>query len=322
VGITLGDPAGIGPEIVIKALRHARVRSLCRPIVFGTARLIQDVIAAGASGPDCVVVESPDEAPRRKGTVSIVDVPASLGIRAGRTNAAAGKAAVAYLDRAIRAAIDGEIDALVTAPVSKAAIRQNAVPGFIGHTEYLAQKTMARAVAMMFYSEPLKVVLVTTHLPLKKVSASITAEKVLNTIRLSEEALKKLGCARPRVGVAGVNPHAGEEDAFGTEDSTVVAAAVRSARRRGIDARGPLPADTLFRAALAGDYDLVVAMYHDQALAPFKMIAFDEGVNVTLGLPFVRTSVDHGTAFDIAGRGIASEKSLVEAIRLAARLST
>ncbi len=298
----MGDPAGIGPEIVAEALRNRRVRSMCRPVVFGSARFLAD-------------------APSLRDACDIVEVETPGRVRVGRKSAASGRAALACLDRAIQAALRGEIDALVTAPVSKSAVRSAGASGFIGHTEYLARKTRARSFAMMFWSKRLKVVLVTTHLPLKRVASSINIEKVLAAIRLSNDALKRLGCARPRIGVAGLNPHAGEDEAFGDEDARIVAPAVRRARRSGIGAEGPIPADTLFRAAYNRRYDLVVAMYHDQALAPFKMVAFDEGVNVTLGLPFVRTSVDHGTAFDIAGKGIASEKSLVEAITLAVRLA-
>jgi 4-hydroxythreonine-4-phosphate dehydrogenase len=302
VGITMGDPAGIGPEIIVKALRHRRVRSMCRPVVFGSARF-------------------PANATSLKSAFDIVEVETPGRVRVGKKSAASGRAAIAYLDRAVQCALRGDIDALVTAPLSKSAVRSAGARSFTGHTEYVAQKTKARSFAMMFWSKRLKVVLVTTHLPLRRVASSINTEKVLTAIRLSNDALKRLGCARPRIGVAGLNPHAGEDEAFGDEDARIIAPAVRKARRRGIDAEGPVSADTLFRAAYNRDYDLVVAMYHDQALAPFKMVAFDEGVNVTLGLPFVRTSVDHGTAFDIAGKGIASERSLVEAITLAVRLA-
>jgi 4-hydroxythreonine-4-phosphate dehydrogenase len=323
VGITVGDPAGIGPEIVSKALNNRRVQSLCQPVVFGTARFLNTptLKTDPVRGHDNII-QAPFERSHGGTIVRLFEVEVKGTIESGKRSANSGKAAMAYLDAAIRAAQRHEIDVLVTAPVSKSAIRMAGMHSFVGHTEYLAQVTGARLFAMMFYSKRLRVTLVTTHLPLKDVATSVTSKKILGAITLSNDALKKLGFDRPRIGVAGINPHAGEEKAFGDEDVRIVAPAVRKARERGIDAQGPVPADTLFRAAYKGEYDLVVAMYHDQALAPFKMIAFDEGVNVTLGLPFVRTSVDHGTAFEIAGKGVASEKSLVEAIKLAVRLCT
>ncbi len=321
IGITMGDPAGIGPEIILKTLRRPLVQSLCRPVVFGTARFLDDPAVCGRSQPDCEIIEAPAEASFRKGKVCIVEVEASRRIRVGKKSASSGRAALAYLDRAIQCCLRNEIGALVTAPVSKAAIRMAGKHDFIGHTEYLAQAADANSVVMMFYGKRLKVTLVTTHLPLRNVASTINGESILMAIGLSNDVLKRLGISSPRIGVAGLNPHAGEEGAFGDEDGCIIAPAVRRARRRGIQVNGPLPADTLFYAAYKGEYDLIVSMYHDQALAPFKMISFEDGVNMTLGLPFVRTSVDHGTAFDIAGRGIASEKSLIEAITLAAKLA-
>jgi len=321
IGITMGDPAGIGPEIILKALRRPLVQSLCRPVVFGTACFLEDSAVCGRSQPNCEIIETPAEASFKKGNICIVEVEASRRIRIGKKSALSGRAALAYLDRAIQCSLRNEVGALVTAPVSKTAIRMAGKPDFIGHTEYLAQAVDAKSVVMMFYGKRLKVALVTTHLPLRNVASTINSESILMAIGFSNDALKRLGVSAPRIGVAGLNPHAGEEGAFGDEDAGIIAPAVRRARRRGIQARGPLPADTLFHAAYKGEYDLVVCMYHDQALAPFKMVSFEDGVNMTLGLPFIRTSVDHGTAFDIVGRGIASEKSLIEAIKLAAKLA-
>lgn len=247
----------------------------------------------------------------------VVETPAGGGIRIGAESAASGRAAIAYLERAVGAALSGEIDAIVTAPLSKAAIRKGGNRDFTGHTEYLAAAAGSRETAMMFRGKRFSVALVTTHLPLREVVDAITPQKILAVIRLSHDAMMKFGRRKPRIGVAGVNPHAGERGAFGDEDAALVRPAVRMARRKGIDAEGPLPADTLFKKAHDGVYDLVVAMYHDQGLAPFKLISFDEGVNITLGLPFVRTSVDHGAAFDIAGAGKAFATSLVEAIKTA-----
>ena len=320
IGITMGDPAGIGPEVALKALRRARIHSACRPIVFGTTRFLKGLGPELNSGLVFRKISGPADASFDKKTINVVECPAPSKITIGKKSARAGKASLDYLDKAIEFALRGEIDAIVTAPVSKAAVRLSGAADFIGHTEYLAEKTSVREYAMMFHSERLKVALVTTHLPLKDVAAAITTRKIVSVTSLANEVLKKLGVSRPRIGIAALNPHSGEDDAFGGEDSGIIAPAVRQLRKKLVNVDGPFPADTLFHAAYDGVYDLVVAMYHDQGLAPFKMIAFDTGVNVTLGLPFARASVDHGTAFDIAGKGIASEKSLVEAIKLAGRL--
>ncbi|MBI4830148.1 MAG: 4-hydroxythreonine-4-phosphate dehydrogenase PdxA [Candidatus Lindowbacteria bacterium] len=321
IGITMGDPAGVGPEIIYKALRQPRVQSSCYPLIFGTSRFLTGLSLSAAIRSNFEIVQSPAEALFKYGKIDVVEIEASPAIRVGEKSAASGRAALDYLERATQAALRGEIDALVTAPVSKAAIRMAGARDFIGHTEYLAKTAGVTSFAMTFWSSRLKVALVTTHIPLREVASTINSKQILSVSILANEALKKLGFPKPRIGVAGLNPHAGEDSAFGDEDARIVAPAVRAARKRRIDARGPLPADSLFHAALHGAYDLVVAMYHDQALAPFKLIAFDEGVNFTLGLPFVRTSVDHGTAYDIAGKGIASERSLVQAIKLAVRLA-
>jgi 4-hydroxythreonine-4-phosphate dehydrogenase len=302
----MGDPAGIGPEIVAKALQNPRIFSLCHIIIFGNLQLLQKV--------------SPNKL-QEQNIADFIDIKTSVRIRPGKPGAASGKAALAYLDRAIESALHRKIDAIVTAPLSKAAVQMAGVKNFTGHTEYLAKKTNSQSVAMMFYSRRMLVSLVTTHLPLRLVASSITREKILDVIMLTAGAAKKLSTANPRIGVAGLNPHAGEQGTLGKEDQEIITPAIKAALKQGVQAEGPIPADVLFRKAYRGDFQVVIAMYHDQALAPFKMISFEQGVNVTLGLPFVRTSVDHGTAFDIAGKGIASEKSLVEAVKLAARLA-
>ena len=320
IGITMGDPAGIGPEVALKALRRGRIHSGRRLIVFGTTRFLKRLGPKLTSGLVFKKISVPADASFDKKTINVIECPAPGKITVGKKSARAGKASLYYLDKAIEFALRGDIDAIVTSPLSKAAVRLSGAADFVGHTEYLAEKTNTREYAMMFHSERLKVALVTTHLPLKDVAASITMRKIVSVTSLANEALKKLGISRPQIGIAALNPHAGEDNAFGGEDSGIIVPAVRLLRKKLINVDGPFPADTLFHAAYDGVYDLVVAMYHDQGLAPFKMIAFDTGVNVTLGLPFARASVDHGTAFDIAGKGMASEKSLVEAIKLAGRL--
>jgi 4-hydroxythreonine-4-phosphate dehydrogenase len=317
----MGDPAGVGPEVLRKALLRPRIHSVCRPVIFGSARFLKHPPQDTRKYLHYVIVDNPSRTAFEGARIPVVELKASQRIHPGRKSASSGRAALSYLDAAVTCALCGDVDALVTGPVSKAAIRQAGVDRFVGHTEYLAEKAGDPAVAMMFYGRRFSVALVTTHISLADVSSSITQQKILDVIHLSHAALMKLGVSRPRVGVAGLNPHAGEDRSFGHEDAEIVTPAVRRTRRKGINAQGPFPADTLFHAAYNGEYDLVVAMYHDQGLAPFKMIAFDTGVNITLGLPFVRTSVGHGTAFDIAGRDRASDRSMVEAIKLAARLA-
>lgn len=321
VGITMGDPAGIGPEIILKTLRRSRIHTLCRPVVFGTSRFLDTPDSKLAAGVGFEKIKNPANGTFEKNKIQVVERPASRRIEIGKKSAESGKASLDYLNKAIEYALRGDIDAIVTAPLSKAAVRLAGESEFIGHTEYLAERTDTRTYAMMFYSDRLKVVLVTTHLPLRKVAGSITTQKIMRATSLANEALKRLGHSLPRIGIAALNPHVGEDEAFGDEDEKIVAPAVRHARKQLMNVEGPFSADVLFHAAYNGGFDLIVAMYHDQALAPFKMIAFDTGVNITLGLPFVRTSVGHGTAFDIAGKGMASEKSLVEAIKLAAKLA-
>jgi 4-hydroxythreonine-4-phosphate dehydrogenase len=285
VAVTVGDPSGIGPEIAVKAARHPRVLEACRPVLYGPSTAAE--LAAFPTG---------------------------------RIDAGSARAAYNAIVRAVDDALERRVDAIATAPINKAAF---AVAGlhWPGHTDLLAHLCGAPRVAMMFWSAELRVVLATVHIPLAKVPEALTIEGLGCVIDLTAAWLPSFGTASPRLGVAGLNPHAGEGGLLGTEDLEVIAPAVEAARERGIDVTGPWPADTLFVRASRGEFDAVVAMYHDQGLVPVKLAAFGRAVNVTIGLPIVRTSVDHGTAFDIAGRGVADEGSLVEAIVLAARLS-
>ena len=238
----------------------------------------------------------------------------------GVLSAAAGRAAYDIIVRAVDAAMGGEIDAVATAPVNKEAFRLAGLP-WAGHTDLLAHLTGAAHVAMMFDSEALRVVLATVHIALADVPRALTTSSLAATIELTARELPRFGIARPRIGVAGLNPHAGEHGLFGCEDQTVIAPAIAACCERGIDASGPWPADTLFVRARRGEFDVVVACYHDQGLIPVKLLAFGQAVNVTLGLPIVRTSVDHGTAFDIAGKGMADPESMIAAVLLAAKLA-
>jgi 4-hydroxythreonine-4-phosphate dehydrogenase len=281
IAITSGDPAGIGPEIAARAAVDERVLAVCQPIVYSAA----------------------------------ADSPVVPGV----LSAVAGRAAYDVIVRAVDDAMRGGVDALATAPINKEALRLAGLP-WNGHTDMLAHLTGAKRVAMMFESEALRVVLATVHVPLADVPRALTRAVVEETITLTAQELPRFGVAAPRIAVAGLNPHAGEHGLFGREEQDVIVPAISACRAAGIDVAGPFPGDTVFVRAHRREFDVVVACYHDQGLIPVKLLAFGHAVNVTLGLPIVRTSVDHGTAFDIAGRGIADPQSMVAAVLLAARL--
>jgi 4-hydroxythreonine-4-phosphate dehydrogenase len=282
VAITSGDPAGIGPEIAEKAARDSRVRDACEPIVYPSHS---------------------DE-----------------HIEAGRVSAAGGRAAYTAIVRAVNDARAGHVDAIATAPISKHAL---ALAGlrWKGHTDLLAHLCGVTRYAMLFYSPKLVVVLATVHVPLAEVPRLLSVDMLTDVIALTNESLPQFGIVRPRIAVAGLNPHAGEEGLLGLEDRAVIKPAVERSRVAGVEVSGPWPADTVFVRAARGEFDVVVACYHDQGLIPVKLLAFGQAVNVTIGLPIIRTSVDHGTAFDIAGKDIADPGSLVEAVLLAAQLA-
>ncbi|MFH1428505.1 MAG: 4-hydroxythreonine-4-phosphate dehydrogenase PdxA [Candidatus Margulisiibacteriota bacterium] len=285
IGITIGDPAGIGPEIIEKALKSSEVTNICNP----------EIIAD-------------DEYYQNKNKIVI-----------GKVQPLGGKIAVESFLLAIRMAQSGELDAIVTTPLNKAAIHM-AGYSYNGHTEILAELTGTQKYAMLFYSEPLKVILTTIHCSLASVPKLLTAEKLQTTIELGYQAMLDLGINQPRLGVAGLNPHAGEGGLFGNEEQEIILPVIKDFQKRGWQIQGPLPPDTIFRAAVENKYDLIIAQYHDQGLIPLKLLAFDKAVNITVGTPVIRTSVDHGTAFDIAGTDIANPSSLIEAIKVAVRL--
>jgi 4-hydroxythreonine-4-phosphate dehydrogenase len=282
IGITVGDPAGIGPEIAAKAAADPRVAAVCEPILYGP--------------------------------------PAGAWFEPGVLSAEAARAAHDAITRAVTDARAGRIAAIATGPISKEAFRLAGYP-WPGHTELLAELCGVRRVAMMFHSDKLCVVLLTVHIPLARVPSELTVDRVTDIVALAARELPAFGWPRPRLALAGLNPHAGENGLLGSEDRSVLEPAVRRSRDAGIDIVGPLPADTVFVRAAAGEFDAVIACYHDQGLIPVKLVAFGRAVNVTLGLPIIRTSVDHGTAFDIAGRNTADEGSMVHAVLLAARLA-
>ena len=285
IAITAGDPAGIGPEIAVKAARDPRVVAACRPVIYGPWR--------------------PEEL---------------AAFPTGVISAEAGRAAYDAIVEATTDALGHRVDAIATGPINKAAFAEAGLP-WKGHTDLLGHLCGVDEVAMMFWSERLRVVLATVHIPLAEVPSALTAERLLDVLRLTSASLPRFGIRTPRLAVAGLNPHAGEGGLLGREELDVFQPAIADARRQGIDVAGPLPADTLFVRAARGEFDAVIAAYHDQGLVPVKLLAFGRAVNVTLGLPIIRTSVDHGTAFDIARKGIADEGSLVEAVLLAARLA-
>jgi 4-hydroxythreonine-4-phosphate dehydrogenase len=264
------------------------------------------------------VIAEPAAAAFSPGSVELIDLHnVSPSVVWGRLDANAGRAAFEYLERAVKLAQAGAVDAICTAPVNKEAWKMAGVP-FPGHTEALAHLSGATRYAMMLVNDGLRVAHVSTHVPLRKALDLITVERVLDTILLADEALKRYVMAEPRLALAGLNPHAGESGLFGDEETTTLRPAVDRARRMGVNVAGPAPADTVFARATAGEYDAVIALYHDQGHIAVKMLGLDTGVNVTIGLPFLRTSVDHGTAFDLAGRGVAREASMIAALRTAA----
>jgi len=315
VGITMGDAAGIGPEIVVKAC----AQGLRAPaVVYGDAVTLRR--AAGLLGAHIEVAEiaSVHEARGGAGRIEVVACAAALpaGLLPGRVNAAAGRAAYDYLLAAIDDAQAGALRAIVTAPLNKHSMHLAGIDQ-PGHTEILAERSGTADYAMMLANDELRVLLVTIHVALSEVPARITPATELRAIRLADRACRQMGIERPRIAVAGLNPHAGEDGKFGREDIDVIAPAVAQARADGLEASGPWPGDTIFMRARRGEFDIVVAQYHDQGLIPVKYLGVDHGVNVTVGLPFVRTSVDHGTAFDIAWKGLADHASLVAAFDLA-----
>jgi len=319
IGITMGDPVGIGPEIILFALSQPDIFSICRPFVLGDLPMLESAKRYTGSPVDFNLIRSPHEGKYQAGSIDVISLseldPGKT--QPGKPSARTGRAMVSYIIAAIDMAIQEQISALVTCPINKAAM-QLAGFHYNGHTELLKEKTKAGNAVMMLAGSMLRVVPVSIHMPLKAVPAFLTTEKIFETISIASHGLTEyFGLKEPRIAVAGLNPHAGEEGIFGDEEDRVIVPAVVQARKEGFDTEGPFPSDTLFYHAKNGSYDAVVCMYHDQGLIPFKMIHFNDGVNTTLGLPIIRTSVDHGTAYDIAGTGKANPGSLLAAIKMA-----
>lgn len=322
LGFTMGDPAGIGPEVIAKALAKPEIHRLCLPMVIGSKPVMERTVRALRLSLRVVSVQGHGTLGRR-GELPVLDpLEKPLGrFQMGRVAKSCGAASVACIAKAVELAQARCIDAIVTGPINKEAINK-AGYDYPGHTELLADLTRSREVGMMILGGPLKIMFVTTHVAIHDLPKALTQARVGKAIRLAARALREyFGIAEPKVGVAALNPHAGEGGLFGDEERTIIRPAARRARAAGIRASDPLPADTLFGKAVRGDYDGIVAMYHDQGLIPLKLVAFGKCVNLTVGLPIIRTSVDHGTAFDIAGKGVADSGSLIEAVKLAARLA-
>jgi 4-hydroxythreonine-4-phosphate dehydrogenase len=322
IGNTHGDPASIGPENILKALAVRRpYYDHCRPLVIADQRVLEKSAQQLCISARFNTVTTPSEARGKPGLIDVLDLqnadPDSF--TPGQVSAAAGKAAVEYIIRATELAVAGEIAAIVTAPINKEAINLGGYH-YAGPTELLADLTHATDVSMMLVSSKLRVLHVSTHVALSEAIARVKTARVLKVIRMADQACKMLGIRAPRVAVAGLNPHAGENGLFGNQEIDEIMPAIEAACAEGIDASGPWPGDTVFLQTVNGRYDVVIAMYHDQGHIPMKLLGFDEGVNVSIGLPIIRTSFDHGTAFDIVGQGIASETSLIAALDVAVQM--
>ena len=324
IGITMGDAAGVGPEIIVKALRSEEVYRAARPLVIGDVSILRRAAEIVGAPVAFHTVSRPDEGQYRHGTVDVLNLallPADLPV--GRLSAEAGNAAFRYIEKAVALARAREIDAICTAPLNKEALHKGGHL-YPGHTEILADLTGTDDYSMMLSAPKLKVIHLTTHVGLIKAIQSITPERTYKVLRLAHETLERAGCDKPKIAVCGINPHAGENGLFGEgEEEEKLIPGIERACAEGIDVYGPLPADTLFFRAVRGDFDIVVACYHDQGHGPIKVLGLEAGVNITVGLKggIIRTSVDHGTAFDIAGTGKANEGSLLEAIRMAIELA-
>lgn len=322
IAITMGDPCGIGPEVIAKALARPEIAGLCTPLVVGDAAIMRRAVDLTGGRLAVEAVESPDDADLGEGAVAVLDVGNydAAFMTPGEISSAAGKAAMEWVVRAGRLCLDGDVAAMATAPLHKEAA---SLAGYqdIGHMEVLQRLAEAPKVLTMLMSRGLRVVHLTTHRSLRRACEYVTHDNVLAALRLTDASFKAWGVAEPRVGVAALNPHASDGGLIGDEEATQIAPAVEDACAEGILAVGPVPADTVFLQGVRGDYDAILAMYHDQGHIAVKMFGFEESITVNLGLPFIRTSVDHGTAFDIAWRNKADATSMVEAIKAAADLA-
>jgi 4-hydroxythreonine-4-phosphate dehydrogenase len=321
IGITIGDPAGIGPEVALKAASRPDVLAACLPVLIGDAAYLKHWASAFGLATPLALVPSGETISPHAETPLIYDLknlPAALAL--GREQAVAGRSAGEYIEAAVQLCLAGQLEAITTAPINKKALHLGGYE-FPGHTEMLAHLTGTKEFAMSFIAPNLRVALLTTHLPLAAVSAHVKKDSLTALIQLVQREMMRFGLERPRIAVAALNPHGGEAGLFGTEEAAEMTPAIAVCRAEGVDVSGPHSGDTIFLRAARGEFDIVISCYHDQGLIPIKCFSFGEAVNVTLGLPFIRTSVDHGTGFDIAGQGKADPASMVAAIQLAAQLA-
>lgn len=321
IAITMGDPAGIGSEIILKALAMEEMYTLCHPVVVGSSGMLQRIARLLQREVHLYPIQYISEAKFQYGIIDVLECGEvdAEALPLSKATAEGGRASVAYLIQAIHLAVQGEVDALVTAPINKAALHAAGLM-HSGHTEILAEQTGTKNYSMMLVSRYLRIFHVSTHVSLLEACRRVKKDRVFQVIALAQQETKRFGITNPRIAVAGLNPHAGEGGLFGTEEQEEIIPAVEQARAQGWRVDGPISPDTLFVKAMQGEYDAVVAMYHDQGHIPFKVTDFAQGVNVTVGLPIIRTSVDHGTAYDIVGKGIADHQNLVAAIRVAVDL--
>jgi 4-phospho-D-threonate 3-dehydrogenase / 4-phospho-D-erythronate 3-dehydrogenase len=323
IGITMGDPAGIGPEVVLKAVAEEEVRRVCIPVIIGDAQLLSHTARTLDLQCGYDIVRFDERLPERISEPVIFHLDNINGhVEPGIESGTAGKAAAGYIEAAVKLCAAGDVDAIATAPINKRALFLGGY-SFPGHTEFLAHLTSTEEYAMAFVAANLRIVLISTHVPLAEAIRLVERERIIRVVHLAHRELKRWGIEKPRLAVAALNPHGAEGGLFGVEEASEIVPAVESCDGKdGMDVRGPFSADTIFLRAARGEFDAVIACYHDQAMIPVKCLSFGEAVNVTLGLPFIRTSVDHGTAFDIAGKGLAEHSSMVAAITLAAELSS
>lgn len=323
IGITMGDPAGIGPEVVLKAVAEEEIRGACVPVIIGDAQLLAHTARTLDLQCGYEITRQGETIPEHVEEPHIYHLDNIGGfVEPGIESGVAGKAAAGYIEAAVELCAAGAVDAIATAPINKRALFLGGY-SFPGHTEFLAHLTGTEEYAMAFVAANLRIVLLSTHVPLSEAIRMVDRERMVKTINLTHRELRRWGIERPRIAVAALNPHGAEGGLFGVEEASEMLPAIESCR--GVDevnVQGPFSADTVFLRASRGEFDAVIACYHDQAMIPVKCLSFGEAVNVTLGLPFIRTSVDHGTAFDIAGKGLAEHSSMVAAIKLAADLST
>ncbi|MEE9459091.1 MAG: 4-hydroxythreonine-4-phosphate dehydrogenase PdxA [Candidatus Bathyarchaeia archaeon] len=324
LGITMGDAAGVGPEIIDKALAKKEFYNIARPIVIGDASVIEDALKVAKVKVDINSVKDVSEAKYEHGTIEVIDLKniRLSELKMGQVQAMAGEASVKYVEKAVEMALENKIDAIVTAPLNKEAMNL-AGYDYAGHTEILAHLTKTKDYAMMLVAGHLRVIHVTTHVSMRDACELIKKDRVLTTIRLTNEVTKKMGVKAPKIAISGFNPHAGESGLFGNEEIKEITPAIESAKKNNMNVIGPMPPDTVFLRASRGEYDAVVAMYHDQGHIPVKMLGFESGINVTIGLPIIRTSVDHGTAYRRAGLrlGTGDPTSLEEAMKLAVQMA-